>query len=581
MATWRRTFRLHLRKGTVEQDVNDELAFHLEEAARELMAGGMEPQDARDEALRRFGEVEKTRQTCREIGRRRERGRWWTEGLGALAQDLRFSLRTLRKSPAFTAVAVFTLMLGIGANSAIFSIVNAVLLRPLPYPAPERLMTIWNWTPDLGQMPVSQPELLDYAGGLRSFQAVAGVGVSDVNLSGSFESERVGLARISASLFPILGVRPVAGRTFLPEEDRAGRNREVVLGYDLWRRRFGGRLDVVGQSIRLDDVSHLVVGVAPRGFHFPGQADLWAPLGLDPATLNIRGQRDLQVVGRLKPGVTLEQARAEAGVLIHSLAAVHPEYAGGRWAIQVVPLREQQVARVRRSLLLLQGAVLLVLLMACANVASLLLARAQARRGEMALRLALGAGPGRVVRQFLFDGLSLGLAGGGLGLLLARDGVRLLLAADPEPLPSSGEIGLDVAVLLWTLAISLLSGLLVSLAAALPAVRTRLTEALADSELRASAGFGARRFRNVLMVIQITLAVVLLIGAGLLLKNFRHLERIAPGFDPNGLLTVRLTLPESRYGEGSAAAGIFYSTLQERLGAIPGVRSAGMAGHLP
>src|SRR6202163_2999055 len=267
MATWRRAFRLHLRGGTVEQDVNDELAFHLEQAARELMADGHEPQAARDEALRRFGEVEKIRRTYREIGRRRERGRLWAEGLGAFAQDLRFSLRTLRKSPAFTAVAVLTLMLGIGANSAIFSIVNAVLLRPLPYPVAERLMTIWNWTPDLGQIPVSQPELLDYAGGLRSFQAVAGFEVADANLSGSFESERVGVPRSSASLFPILGIRPVAGRTFLPEEDRAGRNREVVLGYDLWRRRFGGRLDVVGQSIRLDDESHLVVGVAPRGFH--------------------------------------------------------------------------------------------------------------------------------------------------------------------------------------------------------------------------------------------------------------------------------------------------------------------------
>ena len=498
----------------------------------------------------------------------------------AILQDLRFSLRSLAKSPGFTAVAVFTLMLGVGANSAIFTLVNAVLLRPLPYPHSERLMTVWNHMTDLGQTRVSEPELLDFSRGLDSFEGLAAWDVTDANLSGAGRAERAPVARATASLFSVLGVRPAAGRLFLADDGKPGRGKVVVLGYELWRRRFGGA-DVIGQPIRINDESYVVVGVASRGFQFPAEAQLWMPMLIDPAHLSIRGQRNLQVIGRLKAGVSVDQARARAVVVAHQIAEEYHYEPQRHWYIDIVPLHEQQVARVRRSLLVLQGAVVLVLLMACANVASLMLARAQMRRGEVSLRLALGAGQGRLVRQFLFDGWALGIAGGTVGLLLAAAAVRLLLAANPDQLPSAAGVSLDGGILAFTLVISLVAGLLVSLAAAFTAMRTGLTESLADTGVRSSRARGSRRFHGALVVCEVTLAVVLLIGAGLLLKNFVRLERIDPGFDPKGLLTVRLTLPDAKYHEGSEASAIFYRSLKEKLAAIPLVQSVGMAEHLP
>jgi putative ABC transport system permease protein len=501
--------------------------------------------------------------------------------MGSIWQDLRFSARTLLRSPSFTAIAVFTLMLGIGANSAIFTLLNAVLFRPLPYPHSERLMTLWNWTPDFGQMRLSEPEFLDFRNNLSLFESMGVVSVSDANLSGTDEPERVGRARLSASLFTAFGVRPVVGRTLLAEDDKVGAPSVVVLGYDLWRRRFGGSPDIVGKKILLNQESYTVIGVAPQGFQFPEKVEIWTPYVIDPANLSIRGQRSLQAIGKLKPGVTLAAAKAEAKSASRAITEIYPNYAKHQWEIQLIPLQEAQTAGVRRPLLILQGAVLLVLIMACANVASLLLARAQNRRGEMSLRLALGAGPWRLIRQFQFDGLLLSLAGGVLGIFLAKAGVKLLLAANPEQLPRSGDIGVDMGVVLWTVVISVVSGFLISLAAALPVMRIRLTEALADTGVRSSATAGARRFRNILVTCEVTLAVLLLIGGGLLLKNLRHLQSINPGFHPEGLLTVKLTLPDGAYKEGSPAVASFYNTLRERLRAIPQVESVGMVEHLP
>jgi putative ABC transport system permease protein len=499
----------------------------------------------------------------------------------SLWHDLRLSLKALRKSPAFTAVSVLTLMLAVGANSAIFTLVNGVLLHPLPYANPERLMTIWNRTAQLGQMRVSEPELIDFSKGLHSFESMAAYTISDANLSGSDQPERVAVVKASACLLAMLGARPEAGRLLVPEEDQLGRDKVVMLSHDLWRRRFGGSREIVGRPILINGESRLVVGVAPRGFQFPDKAELWTPLGIAPSHLHIRGQRNMQLIGKLKPGVSVAQARAEAEVATRQIAETYHYNPESHWSIEIVPLREQQVAKVRSSLLLLQGAVLLVLLIACANVACLMLARAQSRRGEASLRLALGAGHGRLLRQHLLDGLALGLAGGVLGLFLAAAAVRLLLAANPDQLPRFAEVSLDRGVVLFTLVIALLTGLLVSLAAALTAMHTRMTDALAETGSRAGGGGGARRFRGVLVVCEVALAVVLLIGAGLLLKNFLRIEQIDPGFDPNHLLTVRLTLPDATYHEGSPANGLFYELLHGKLKAIPQVQEVGMAEHLP
>jgi putative ABC transport system permease protein len=499
--------------------------------------------------------------------------------------DLRHGLRTLSKNRGFAAVAVLTLMLGIGGTSAIFSVVETLLLRPLPYPQPERLVTVWNSIPELGfdRLEVSEPELIDYSRGFTVFQDLAAISPFDANLAGGDEPERIPAAQVSASFFRVLGVAPRLGRGFAGGEDRKGRHRVAVLGDGLWRRRFGADPSLVGKAVTLNAEPYVVVGVAPRGFEFPERTQLWVPLPLDLAHLGERGAHSLDLIARLSPGVTLTQAQAQAAGMIHNLQAQSPKDYSARhpWSLKLVPLQEQLVGQARRPLLVLSAAVALVLLIACTNVANLILARTQARGGEITLRVALGAGRARLVRQFLMEAMLLALAGGALGLLLARWGLAALLAISPAQVPRAAEIDLDWRIVLFAFAVSLLTGLLLSLVAAFPASRVQLAQALNQGGVRTGGGLGARRFRGFLVVFEMAAAIVLLLAAGLVIKNFLALQRTDPGFDPSGLLTASIALPEARYGEGRPAVGAFYEALHERLARLPGVRSVGMAEHLP
>lgn len=501
----------------------------------------------------------------------------------ALLKDLRYNARTLLRSPGYTAAAVLTLMLGIGATGAIFSLADAVLVRPLPYPEPERLVMVWNTAPEAGfdRLHLSEPELLDYIRGLQGLEHLSGFSSFDANLSGTGEPERIAATRASASLLSALGVRPVLGRVFLPEEDRPGRDKVAILGHGLWQRRFGSDAGIVGRTILLNAESYTVVGVAPPGFDFPEESDLWVPLGLDPAQPEIRGARSLRAVARLEQGVTLEEARAEASLVARRLQEQYPdEYpADSGWNVLLVSLHEQQVGEVRTAVLVLFAAVGLVLLIACVNVTNLSLARLQARHQEVTIRTALGAGRKRLLGQFLTEGLLLGLVGGALGLLLASWGLRALVLIAPEGVPRLDEVELDLRALLFMAAASLLSGLVVSLVPALRASRTRLNEALKDGG-RAGGGPSRWRFQRFLVAFEVAMAAVLLISSGLLIKNFVRLQQSDPGFNPNGLLTLEIALPESRYSDGARIAA-FYGELRERLGKLPGVESVGMAQHLP
>jgi putative ABC transport system permease protein len=501
-----------------------------------------------------------------------------------LWQDLHYGARMLLKQPGFTLIAVLALALGIGANTAIFSVVNAVLLRPLPYPNAERLRLIWGRLPGHGleRLNVSAPEFADYRKRTQSFAEVSVYGQTGFNFTGRGEPERLTGALTSANLFPSLGVAPSLGRNFLPEEDRDGREQVVILSYGLWQRRFGGDPQLIGQSLTLNGKSHVVVGVMPPGFQFPAQeVELWRPIAFSAADLGAdeRGNHWLSALGLLKPGVTETQAQREIDGLARQMQWEHPQnYDDPGWGIALVTLREQLVGETRWALLVLLGAVGCVLLLACANVANLLLARAAARRREMAVRLALGAGRLRLIRQLLTESLWLALGGGALGVLLAFWGSDWLNALSPADLPRVGKIGLDRRVLLFTGAVSLLTGLLFGLVPAWQASRPALNEVLKEGGRGATDGRG--RLRHLLIVGEIAITLVLLVGAGLLLKSLYRLQQVDPGFDPTNVLTLRLALPRSNYPEPSRQRA-FFEQLLARLKTLPGIQAAGAVHNLP
>ena len=515
-----------------------------------------------------------------------------TNMIANLWRDLRFGLRMLRKSPGFTAVAALTLALGIGANTAIFSVVNGVLLRPLPYPEPERLVTVWERYPALN-MEQNDPAAANYAdwkAQSQSFDSLAMfTWVKGVNLTGGDEPARILSASVTANLFQALRVRPLLGRVFTADEENLGRDQVALLGYNLWKSRFGGDPAVVGKTIEVDAQNCTVIGVMAPGFVFPGgtginpAADLWRPLALSAEEWRNRSWHDYQVIGRLKPAVSLDQARVEMDALQSRIQKANPSTSAGTHC-KLIELREQSVSGVRRSLLVLFGAAAFVLLIACANVANLSLARAAARQREFAIRTALGAGRWPIMRQLLAENIMLALSGAGLGALLAVWGVQALVAGAgsqiAESAPGWHEISVDVSVLGFTLVVAFSTGIIFGLAPAFQAARPDATAALKDGGRGLTAGLRRNRLRSALVVAEIALASALLIGAGLLLQSFLKLQSVPPGFNPARVLTFELGLPKARFEEQLARASLV-EQLCERLQALPGVEAAGATNNLP
>jgi len=496
-----------------------------------------------------------------------------------LIQDLRYGLRMLAKNPGFTAVALMALALGIGANTAIFSVVNGVLLRPLPYAEPGRLMTVYETTREFGQMSVAYPNFLDWRRENHSFTDMAAYRGDDFNFTGSGQPEHLGGEFVSASLLPVLGVNPSLGRNFLPQEDREGASGVVMLSYGLWKRRFGADPNILGKTMTLNARSYKVIGVLPSDFRFRGQAELYVSLAQwSPVELNDRETRPgLNVVGRLKPDVTMAAAQAEMTSIGRALAQQYPKANAGH-GVTVVEMKDDMVGHIRPTLLLLLGAVGCVLLIACANVANLLLARSTARSREFAIRAALGADRKRVVRQLLTESVLLALNASVFGLLLADWGIRLVLAAVPNSLPRSQEIGLDPHVLLFTLAVTVLTGVLFGLAPAFHSSNVNPQEFLKEGA-RGSGG-GRHRAEGVFVALEVGLAVVLLAGAGLMIQSIWRLWRVDPGFNTRHLLTTQVALSPTVMAS-PAAIRLAYQQLLDRVASIPGVQSASIASLIP
>jgi putative ABC transport system permease protein len=498
--------------------------------------------------------------------------------MNTFLQDLRYAVRMLRQTPVFTAVAVLTLALGIGANSAIFSIVDTVLLRPLPYQDPERLVVVWEKPPGGRRNSVSAANFLDWRDQNKVFEHLVAIGFGSFNLSGGEQPEQVSGMRVSAAYFQMLGARPALGRAFLGEDDRPGAQRVVIFSYGLWLRRFGADPKVVGQAITMDGEKYIVVGVMPAQFRFVAGPELWTPIALDPA----KAARDFHYlipVGRLKPGVTLEQARAEMGGIARNIERAYPKSNQG-WGVTIEPLHSSLVEPLRQSILVLFGAVGFVLLIACVNVANLLLAKAAARHREIAIRASLGAGRFRLIRQLLTESVLLALIGGVLGVLLAVWLVTIVPAVLPQFLTSAlAPIAVDGRVLLFALAVSLATGLLFGLAPAWRSSSLNLHETLKEASRGSTRGSGGR-FRGALVASEVALSLVLLIAAGLMIRSLFSMTQVKPGFRPENVLTMRLTLPQSRY-PAAQQVRLFYRQMLDRVAALPGVRAAGLSSSLP
>jgi len=498
-----------------------------------------------------------------------------------MMHDLRYALRSLLRQPGFTAAVAITLALGIGANTAIFSVVNGVLLRPLPYPQPEQLMTVWTRFSSGQRETASMPDFTDWKAQSASFARMSAYANSNDNLAAvGGEPERVPSARVVADFFSTLGVSPAVGRWFVPDEFVFGSHRVVVLSHGLWERRFGADPAIVGQSITLNARPYTVVGVAPASMRLPARAQLWAPYAVDPASPPASRRGDfLSVVGRLEPGVTPARAQADLDAIGRRLAAEYPATNTGV-GIDVVSLHDQLVGTIRPALLVFTAAVALVLLIACANVANLLLARATAREREMAVRAALGAGRRRLVRQLLTESLMLAAAGAVLGLLLAWWGVQGLKAAAPPTLPRLDEIRLDPAALGFTALAAVVTGVLFGLAPALRGSAFALHATLSAGGRAGIGGGRGERLRGVLVMTQVALALVLLVGSGLLVRTFSRLQQVDLGFDSGRVLTAQIVLPTVKY-DGAQRQLAFFESLRERLSATPGVQTVGFSTNVP
>jgi putative ABC transport system permease protein len=498
-------------------------------------------------------------------------------------QDLRYGLRTLIKNPGFCAVAVLALALGIGPNTAIFTMVNAVLLKPLPVPEPNRVVMIWGTLLKSGfdQMPVSAADYLDWKRQARSFDymsAAFAIPEYGLNISGIGDPERAPAALASREFLPALGMKPIVGRNFLPEEDRPGGPPAVLISHGLWQRRFHSNPAAVGRTLTVDGVPRTVVGVVPHELGEMVRADLWLPTAINPNNPE-RQNHNYGIVARLKPGVTVAQARSEMTVIAQRLELAYPATNTG-WGITLFPMAEMFTGRIRPVLLILLGAVGLLLLIACANLANLLLARAATREKEIAIRGALGAGRGRIVRQLVTESLVLAMAGGSLGLILASYGVQAMRGVVPDMFPMLQHMSVDLPVLAFTFGISIATGLVFGLVPAWRSSHTDLNTTLKEAAGRSEGGGGSQRIRSFLLASEVALAVLLSVSAGLLLRSFVRVMEVDPGVRTANILTMNLSLPDSRYDTPLKRA-TFYKSLTERLETLPGVRSAGAVWFLP
>ncbi|MGH9704263.1 MAG: ADOP family duplicated permease, partial [Candidatus Acidiferrales bacterium] len=557
------------RREQQREDLSQEIQSHLQMAIHDRIERGESRAAAEASARREFGNERLVEEATRD--------QWGWRWLEQLAQDVRYGLRMLRRNPGFTAVTVLTLALGIGANTALFSAVNGVLLNPLPFPHAERLVTLHASKPHFETGSVSYPNFLDWQKDNHTFSAMAIYRDTDFSLTGLGEAERLRAMLITSDFFPLLGVRLDAGRNFSPAETQQGAAPVVLLSAGFWKRKFGSSPEVLGKSLPLDGRDYTVIGVVPASFNLGlygfRDVEVYVPiiqwgntyLQLRSAGLGIHG------IGRLKPDVTLVQARADMEQVSQSLAATYPEADKGISA-RVIPLKERLVGRIQPILLLLLGAVGFVMLIACVNVANLMLARSASRAREFAVRVALGAGKGRVIRQLLTESVLLAIAGGALGLLFASWGTRAALQRLPEALPRASEISLDLRVLLFTLGLSILAGILFGLAPALKISRTDLQETLKEG-MRAAGG-GRNRAHGLFVMVELALAFVLLIGAGLMLRTLTRLWKVDPGFESRNVLRFAISLPPSMQAASPDAIRAAFREIHRRLDSLPGLQAA-------
>ena len=557
--------RALLWRDKVLQEIDQELQSHIEMETEANRERGMAPQEARLSAAKSFGNVGSIRDLAYEV-----KGGGFME---TLWQDLRYSTRTLLKHRGFTVTALLTLALGIGANTSIFSIVNAGLLRPFPYQAPERLVIVGEGSPG---GTVSYPNFADWRDNREVFEAASAVRSDEsYNMTSVGEPQRLQGRLVSAGFLTLLGVKPILGRDFLADDDRPGATPTVILSYELWNRSFGGDSNVIGRAVKLNNQSYTVIGVTPQNFQFEGLADVSIPIGLSADRFRARGaDPGISVVARLKPNMTQQQAEAELNAIYLRLEQQYPGSNTGRRAF-LMTLHESFVGNVRQPLLILLGSVGLVLLIACANVANLQLVRACSRKREMSLRVALGANRWRIIRQLLTESLMLAITGGVLGMLCAHWGTSLIAAQLPDDIPRLTEATIDVRVLTFTLAVSVMTGLLFGLAPALQASRLNLTESLKEGD-RGTSG-GRQRLRSMLVIGEVALTLTLLLGAGLLMQSFRRVLQVDPGFKSENLLTMQVSVNNS---DGYQVSG-FFSQLQENVRALPGVKSVAISNGLP
>ncbi len=561
-----------IRKDRIDRDLSEEISSYVELLTEKKIKEGMNERDARHAAMIEVGGVEQVKEEVR-AGRA-------GFALETFFQDARYGLRSLRKKPGFTVTAVIALALGIGANSAIFSVINGILLRSLEYRDPGSILMVWERSLRGGrsQNSVSPANFLDWKKQSVSFEQFAASWDTRVNLTSGGEPEEIQVQRVSADFFSILGLAPELGRSFVRDEETPGTEPVVILGHDLWQGRFAGNPTIVGQTVTMSGRNWTVIGVMPPGFHFLNtQIKAWMPLQLVPGTDWRKSGRFLRSVARLKQGVTVQQAQAELDAIGKQLEIAYPDFNKG-WGVNLVPMHEQIVGDIRLFLLVLLAAVAFVLLIACANVANLLLSRAASRQKELALRAALGASRTRLVRQMLTESVLLAIMGGALGVLLAYWGIHALIAFAPDNIPRLNEITIDLRVLLFTLGISLLTGLMFGLVPALQSSRPDLNNALKEGARGSSSGH--RLVRNLFVVTEMALALVLLVGAGLMLRSFSELQQVKTGFDSDRVLTMRVQLPAAKYGQPQQRAE-FFKRAEERLAALPGVKSVGAINYLP
>jgi len=574
--SWRREFskiQELFRRSELGADVEEEIRSHLKMEEQEHIESGMPREEAHYAAVRRFGNVT--------IARERSREMWGWNSAETLLQDLRFGLRQLRRNLGFTTVAVVTLALGIGATTAMFSVVNSVLLRPLPFKDPSRLVQLFETEASPGDFPLSGADYLDWQRQNRTLEATSLFSWSDsLSASGASEPESAAVVKTQANFFDVLGVRPSEGRAFAPGEDVAGKNQVAILSYGFWQRHFGGGADTIGKSVVLNNEKYTVVGVMPRWFNFRFATDIWIPVDMSPKELGPRGNHGWFAIARLKPGVTLGHARGELLAISERLEKQYTDSNNKVHAV-LTPLKDTLTGNSKAQLLILLGAVTLMLLVACVNVANLQLARASTRHREMAIRGSLGAGRLRLVRQMLTESVLLALAGAALGIAGAWWCVRVLESVKTIPIPRANPVQIDGSVLLFAIAVSVLAGVLFGLAPALQTSESGMNEELkSGSQSVLSAARTRGVLRDALVVAEISITLALLVGAGLLLRSFAHLRNADIGINPRNVLTTFINLPDAKYTT-LAARRQFFDQLLGRMGATPAVECAAVSTEIP